>query len=135
MHFDLEYSAQSEFQRPILCSPLTVAVLAGMSVSDISQQAIANLGWDDIRLTAPVFDGDTLYAETEVLQVRESQSRPHQGIVSVRTKGFNQHGTLVCSFVRKALVPKRGHGVEDRLLQREREGAGQPAPHNTQADN
>jgi len=86
----------------------------GMSVTDVSQKAIANLGWKEIRMTAPVFAGDTLYAETEVLGKRESASRPTAGLVTVRTLGRNQHGTVVCDFERTILVAKRGHAVEDR---------------------
>jgi len=70
-HFDKEYAAGTEFGKPLVCSPFTVALMVGMSVTDISQKAIANLGWDDIRLTAPLFVGDTLYAESEVLDKRE----------------------------------------------------------------
>ena len=88
-------------------------MLVGMSVSDISQKAIANLGWKDIRITAPVFAGDTLYAESEVLDKRESKSRPTQGVVTVRTTGKKQDGTVVMTFERSALIPKRGHGVDD----------------------
>lgn len=84
-----------------------------MSVSDVSQKSKANLGWKEIRLTAPVFCGDTLYAETEVLEKRESASRPGDGIVTVKTIGRNQDGFAVCDFVRSMLVPKRGHGVDD----------------------
>lgn len=120
LHFDREFAAQSEFGQCLVCSPFTVSLMVGMSVSDISQKAIANLGWDDIRLTAPLFAGDTLYAESEVLDKRESESRPNQGIVTVKTLGHNQKKVLVCSFVRKILVPKRGHGVEDKLLQQEK---------------
>ena len=87
--------------------------LAGMSVSDISQKTIANLGWDKIKLTAPVYVGDTLYAESEVLSKRESKSRPTQGIVSVRTTGFNQDGKEVISYERTMLIPKKGHAVDD----------------------
>ncbi|MBF2754521.1 MAG: MaoC family dehydratase [Gammaproteobacteria bacterium AqS3] len=115
IHFDAEFAAASEFGKCIVCSPLTVAIMVGMSVSDVSQKAIANLGWDDIRLTHPLFAGDTLYSESEVLEKRESASRPNQGIVTIKTLGHNQDGALVCSFVRKMLIPKRGHGVEDRL--------------------
>ena len=115
LHCDAEYARASEFKRPLVASPLTLAVLVGMSVSDISQKAIANLGWKEIRMTAPVFPGDTLYAESEVLEVRESKSRPTQGIVTVRTRGRNQQGTLVCEFLRTMLIPKRGYAVEDRL--------------------
>ena len=114
LHFDVEYAKASEFGRPLVASPLTVAVLVGMSVTDVSQKAIANLGWKEIRMTAPVFAGDTLYAETEVLGKRESASRPTAGLVTVRTLGRNQHGTVVCDFERTILVAKRGHAVEDR---------------------
>lgn len=115
LHFDEEYAKASEFGRTIVCSPLTVALLVGMSVTDVSQKAIANLGWKEIRLTHPVFAGDTLYAESEVLEKRESKSRPTAGIVSVRTLGRNQEGVIVCSFDRTILVARRGHGIEDRI--------------------
>ncbi len=88
-------------------------MVVGMSVSDISYKAIGNLGWNDVRLTAPVFAGDTLYAESEVLFKRESAKRPTQGIVTVRTIGRNQAGTEVIRFERTVLAPKRGHGVDD----------------------
>jgi acyl dehydratase len=113
LHFDSEYAAKSEFGRIVVASPLTVSILVGMSVSDVSQKAKANLGWKEIRLTAPVFCGDTLYAESEVLEKRESASRPGDGIVTVKTTGRNQHGKVVCDFVRTMLIPKRGHGVDD----------------------
>jgi itaconyl-CoA hydratase len=113
IHFDEEYAKHSEFGRCLVASPLTVAILVGMSVSDVSQKAIANLGWKEIRLTHPVFAGDTLSGESEVLEKRESKSRLNAGIVSVRTRGFNQDKKLVCEFDRTILVPKRGFGVED----------------------
>jgi acyl dehydratase len=112
MHFDAEYAKHSEFGRCIVCSPLTVAIMVGMSVTDVSQKAIANLGWKEIRLTHPLFAGDTLTAESEVLDKRESKSRPNAGIVSVRTRGFNQHGVLVCEFDRTMLIAKRGFDTE-----------------------
>lgn len=114
LHFDAEYAKHSEFGRCIVASPLTLAIIVGMSVTDVSQKAIANLGWKEIRMTAPVFAGDTLYAETEVLGKRESASRPTAGLVTVRTLGRNQHGAVVCDFERTILVAKRGHAVEDR---------------------
>jgi len=114
LHFDAEYAAQSEFKRPLVNSCLTLSIVVGRSVSDVSYKAIGNLGWNDIKLTAPVFAGDTLYAESEVIAKRESQSRPTQGIVTVRTTGSNQAGKVVISYERTVLVPKRGHGVEDR---------------------
>jgi acyl dehydratase len=115
MHFDAEYAKASEFGKCIVCSPLTVALMVGMSVTDVSQKAIANLGWDEIKLTHPLFAGDTLTAESEVLDKRESNSRPGAGLVTVKTTGFNQHGTVVCHFRRTMLIAKRGHSVEDRV--------------------
>ena len=112
-HFDHEYAAKTEFGKPLVASPLTVAIMTGQSVSDVSQKAVANLGWKDIRLTAPVFAGDTLYSETEVLEKRESGKRPRQGIVTIRTTGRNQDGTVVCTFDRVMLIWKRGHGPAD----------------------
>jgi itaconyl-CoA hydratase len=113
MHFDEEYAKHSEFGRCIVCSPLTVALMVGMSVTDVSQKAIANLGWTDIKLTHPLFAGDTLYAESEVLDKRESKSRPRAGLVSVKTSGLNQDGIKVCEFNRTMLIMKRsGNEVE-----------------------
>lgn len=114
MHFDAEYARHSEFGRCIVASPFTVALMVGMSVSDVSQKAIANLGWKEIRLTHPVFAGDTLTAESEVLAKRESNSRPNAGIVSVKTVGHNQHGTVVAEFERTMLIAKRGYDVEEK---------------------
>ena len=113
LHFDEEYASRSEFGRTIVSSPLTLSILVGMSVSDVSQKAIANLGWREIKLTHPVYPGDTLYAESEVIETRESKSRPQAGIVSVQTTGRNQDGTVVCTFERTMLIPKRGAGVEE----------------------
>jgi len=113
IHFDHEYAKKSEFGKPLVNSCLTVSIVAGMSVSDVSQKNIANLGWDKIVMPAPVFHGDTLYAESEVLGVRESKSRPTQGIVIVKTLAKNQNGVEVISFERTMLVPKRGHAVDD----------------------
>jgi itaconyl-CoA hydratase len=113
MHFDEQYARHSEFGRCIVCSPLTVALMVGMSVTDVSQKAIANLGWTDIKLTHPLFAGDTLYAESEVLDKRESKSRPGAGVVSVKTVGLNQDGVKVCEFNRAMLIMKRsGNAVE-----------------------
>ena len=113
MHCDAAHAAKSEFGQLLVNSGLSLAIVLGMTVNDVSAKAIANLGWKDIKLTAPVFCGDTLYAESEVLEVRESKSRPTQGIVTTRTRGFKQDGTMVMEFVRMSLIPKRGHGVED----------------------
>jgi acyl dehydratase len=114
MHFDAEYAKHSEFGRCIIASPFTVAVLVGMSVSDVSQKAIANLGWKEIKLTHPLFAGDTLTGESEVLDKRESKSRPNAGIVGVRTRGYNQNGVLCCEFDRTMLIAKRGYDVEKK---------------------
>ena len=86
-----------------------------MSVSDVSQKTVANLGWDNVRLTAPVYVGDTLYAESEVLEKRESKSRPHQGIVRIRTVGAKADGTAVINFERAMLIPSRGYAVDDDI--------------------
>ena len=113
LHFDAAYAARTEFGRPLVNSCLTLAMVTGMSVSDLSQKAVANLGWDKVRLTAPVYAGDTIYAESEVLEVRESKSRPTQGVVTVRTTGKKADGTAFMTFERAILVPKRGHAPED----------------------
>lgn len=115
MHFDKEYAKASEFGKCIVCSPFTVALMVGMSVTDVSQKAIANLGWSDIKLTHPLYVGDTLTAESEVLEKRESKSRPGAGIVTCRTDGYNQNGDLVCTFNRTMLIAKRGHSIEDKV--------------------
>lgn len=113
MHCDAAHAAKSEFGQLLVNSGLTVAIVLGMTVNDVSGKAIANLGWKEIKLTAPVFCNDTLYAESQVLEKRESRSRPTQGIVTVHTRAFNQRGVQVMEFVRSALIPKRGHGVGD----------------------
>lgn len=107
IHFNAHFAAQSEFGRPIVNSGLTVAVLLGLTVADISQHAIANLGWEDIRLTHPVFAGDTLYAESLVLKLRPSKSRPHAGIVTTRSRALNQDGAVCITWRRTALILKR----------------------------
>ncbi|WP_430443760.1 MaoC family dehydratase [Sphingorhabdus contaminans] len=113
-HFDVEFAKKTEFKRPLVASPLTVAIMTGQSVSDVSQKAVANLGWKEIRMTKPVFAGDTLYSESEVLEKRESSSRPDQGIVTIATRARNQHGEIVCEYVRVMLIWKKGHGpMED----------------------
>ena len=114
LHFDAEYAKHSEFGRCLVASPFTVSLIVGMSVSDVSQKAIANLGWTDIKLTHPVFAGDTLYAESEVLAKRESKSRPTAGIVTVKTTAHKQGGTVVMEFTRQMLIPRRGHAVDDK---------------------
>jgi acyl dehydratase len=108
IHLDDVYAAQTEFKKPLVDSTLTLAIATGLSVSDISQNAI-NLGWDEIRLPNPLFNGDTLYAQSEVLSMRLSQSRPNMGVIQVKTTGFNQHGQVVIEFKRTIMVYRRGH--------------------------
>jgi itaconyl-CoA hydratase len=114
IHLDAHYAAQTEFGRPLVNSTFTLALVVGLSVTDISQHGI-NLGWDEVRMPAPVFEGDTIYAQTEVLSKRESQSRPHMGLVEVKTSGFNQDGKIVITFRRNIMVYKRGHGPQIAL--------------------
>ena len=115
MHFDAEFAKASEFGKNLVVSPYTLALVIGMSVTDVSQKAVANLGMDEVKFTAPVFAGDTIYAESEVLGKRESKSRPTQGIVTVLTRAFNQKGEQVVTFKRNMLIPKEGHAVEDTV--------------------
>jgi acyl dehydratase len=112
IHFDHHYAAQTEFGRPLVDSTFTLALVTGQSVSDVSQNVFANLGWDDVRLPHPVFEGDTIYSQSEVLSARESKSRPTVGIVTVRTTGYNQDGVVVITFTRTIMVYKRGHAPE-----------------------
>ncbi len=109
LHFDAAYAAESEFKKPLVNSCLTLAIVTGMSVSDVSQKAIANLGWDKVKLLAPVFVGDTLYAESEVLAKRASKSRPDQGLVTVKTRGVKADGTVFMEFDRTVLVPRKAN--------------------------
>lgn len=106
-HFDLAYAATTEFKKPLMNSAFTLAVVGGMSVSDTSQRAVANLGWDKVRLLTPVFDGDTLYAESKVLAKRLSKSRPGQGIVTIETTGLNQNNEAVLRYERSFLIAQR----------------------------
>ena len=112
VHFDAAYAAKSEWKKPLVNSALTLAILTGMSVRTVSAKVVANLGWDKVKATHPVFAGDTLYAESTVLHKRESHSRPTQGIVTVSTRGVNQDGVEVMSFERTMLIYKRGHSPE-----------------------
>jgi itaconyl-CoA hydratase len=109
IHFDHAYASRTEFGRPLVNSTLTLALVTGQSVSDLSQNAIANLSWDEIRLPNPVFEGDTIYSKSEVLEKRESKSRPNAGIVQVKTTGINQNGVVVIEFKRTFMVYRRGH--------------------------
>ena len=108
VHFDYNYSAKTEFGKPLVNSCLTLAILTGESVIDLTQNVFANLGWDEVRMPNPVFEGDTIYSKSEVLETRESKSRPNVGIVRVRTTGYNQNGAVVMEFKRTFMVYKRG---------------------------
>ena len=119
IHFDVNYASLSEFKQPLVNSTFTLALVVGMCVRSTSQRAIANLGFDEVKIPRPVFIGDTLYAESEVLEKRDSQSRPTSGIVKMRHSGRNQHGQYVMHITRSFLASKRGHSVVDEFLQKE----------------
>ncbi len=110
LHCDAHFAAQTEFGRPLVNSGLTIAIVLGMTVDDVSFNAIANLGWRDVTLTAPVFPGDTVYARSEVTEKRASRSRPGQGIVTTRTEAFKQCGTVFMTFTRACLIPEKREG-------------------------
>ena len=109
IHFDAHYSSQTEFGRPLMNSCFTLALVTGQSVIDLTVNGVANLGWEDVKLPHPVFEGDTIYAKSEVLETRESKSRPQQGVVRVKSTGMNQNGDVVIEFRRTFLIWKRGH--------------------------
>jgi itaconyl-CoA hydratase len=112
IHFDEAWSAQTEFGKPLINSCLTISLVTGQSVTDLSQNVVANLGWDEVKLPHPVFAGDTIYSRSEIVETRASKSRPNAGIVKARTTGFNQEGTVVIEFLRTILVYRRGHVPE-----------------------
>lgn len=112
LHFDAEYAGDTEWGQELVNSLLTISVVHGMTVSDVSYKGIANLGWEEVKLTHPVFHGDTLSAESEVIRKRESESRDGQGIVTVETTGFNQNDEKVIEFTRSVLVPFRENREE-----------------------
>ncbi len=109
IHFDHNYAAQTEFGRPLVDSTFTLALVTGQSVTDVSQNVFANLGWDEVKLPQPVFEGDTIYSRSEVVEKRASRSRPSVGIVVVRTTGYNQDGETVIEFKRTVMVYKKNH--------------------------
>lgn len=106
-HFNADYAGRTNFEQYLVNSALTLSLVSGLSVTDISENAVANLGWDEIRLPSPVFVGDTLYAETTILDKRKSNSRPYAGIVNIKTRGFKQDGTTVIEFKRTVMVYTR----------------------------
>jgi acyl dehydratase len=109
IHFDAEYARQTEFGKPLVNSCFTLALVTGLSVTDLTQNGVANLAWDEVRLPHPLFEGDTVYAKSEVLETRESKSRAGAGIVRVKSTGLNQHGETVIEFTRTFMVWKKGH--------------------------
>ena len=110
IHFDHHYSAQTEFGKPLVDSTFTLALVTGQSVTDISQNVFANLGWDEVQLPNPVFEGDTVYSQSEVIAKRESKSRKNIGIITVKSTGYNQDGVTVITFKRTLMVYKQGQG-------------------------
>ncbi len=119
LHFDRNYGSKTEFGECLINSTLTVSIVVGMCVSTTSQKAIANLGWERINLPAPVFAGDTIYGETEILDKRESKSRTDCGIVRVKHIGRNQHGTVICDMIRSFMAPKKGHSLAEKMQGRD----------------
>ena len=109
IHFDAAYAAQTEFGKPLVNSCFTLALVTGQSVTDLTVNAVANLGWDNVKLPHPLFEGDTVRSKSEVLETRESKSRPNVGIVRVKTTGMNQEGKTVIEFTRTFMIWKRGH--------------------------
>jgi itaconyl-CoA hydratase len=131
LHFDTHYAARTEFGKPLVDSTFTLALVTGQSVTDVSQHVMANLGWDRVRMPNPLFEGDTVYSQSEVLAARPSRSRPEVGVVTVRTVGFTAEGRIVITFERTLLVYRRGHGprfadVEPRWDPRSLAAAGLP---------
>ena len=120
IHFNTHYASRTEFKKPLVNSALTLSVIAGLGVSDLSENGFA-LGWDYIKLPHPVFPGDTLYSESEVISVRESKSRPGQGVVKVRTRGLNQDGVVVIEYERSIMVWKKAHAPLTALFPEARE--------------
>ena len=108
IHFNVEYAKNTQFQRPLMNSLVTLAVVTGLTVPDISRNGIT-LGWDKVRLPHPVYAGDTLWAETEVVSVRESNSDPRRGIIHIKCKGIQQEGEIVIEFERDVMIWKREH--------------------------
>jgi acyl dehydratase len=108
IHFSEPYAARTQFGKPLVNSAFTLALVTGLTVPDTSENAAANLAWTDIELPRPVFEGDTIWAESEILEKRESRSNPSVGIVSMRCRGINQHGQVVIAFRRTFMAYKRG---------------------------
>ena len=116
LHFNTVFAEHSAYGKILVNSGFTVALLLGLTVSDISQNAVANLGWDSIRLLHPVYVGDTLFAESQVLSLRDSKSRPYAGIVKVRSQALNQHGDVCVRFVRSVMVYRRHNPYDNQVF-------------------
>lgn len=123
IHFDHEYARNTEFGKPLVVATLTLSIVAGQSVADISQNVVASLGWDKVTMPHPVFEGDTIRSRSTVLAVRESKSRPHAGLVTVHTEGYNQRGETVMQYERTVMVYKQGHGPRFESVATMHEGA------------
>jgi itaconyl-CoA hydratase len=123
LHFNRDYGERTSFGQCLINSALTLAIVAGMGVADVSENGFA-LGWDEITLPNPLYAGDTLYSESEVLEVRESRSRPEQGIIKVRTRGLNQHGQVVIEYRRSVMVWKRAHAPSVNIFPEPQESKG-----------
>ena len=113
LHFDEQYVQHTEWKKPLIVSTLTLEVVTGMTTRTFGK-VVANLGWDKVRLPHPVFAGDTLYAESEILEKRDSQSREGQGILRIATRGRNQQGAVVIEFERTILMYRRGFGPYEK---------------------
>lgn len=109
VHFNDDYAARTPFGKAIMPSPLTLAVVTGLSTLDFGPNTMANLGWNEVTLPRPVFADDTIYARSKIIAARGSRSRPNVGIVEIQTEGFNQDGEIVMTFTRKIMVYRRGH--------------------------
>ncbi|HSJ95166.1 MAG TPA: MaoC family dehydratase [Gaiellaceae bacterium] len=107
VHFNVPHAERTQFERPLVNSTFTLALVTGMTVPDTSENGAANLSWTDIKLPRPVFAGDTLWAESEITDKRESRTKPNVGIVSMRSRGINQRGEVVIEFKRTFMVYKR----------------------------
>jgi len=110
LHINDEYASQSQQGRNVVAGPLVYSLMFGMSVGDVSGKAIANLATEELSHPAPLFHGDTLYSESEVLEVRPSESKPDRGVVKVHTRAYKQDGTLVAEYKRTVLVPRKEPG-------------------------
>jgi itaconyl-CoA hydratase len=108
IHFNSDFARRTEFGKCLINSTLTLAIVTGMGVTDVSENGVA-LGWDEVKLPHPLFAGDTLYSESQVLEKRESRSNPKRGVVKVRTRGIQQEGKVVIDYVRSVLVWKKAH--------------------------